>query len=69
MTTATALTGVIPPVCTPLTPDYRVDTGSLTRLAGFAAQNSDAGSADTPRSGAEAREIWNDLISLLPQKT
>jgi 4-hydroxy-tetrahydrodipicolinate synthase len=32
MTTATALTGVIPPVCTPLTPDYRVDTGSLTRL-------------------------------------
>ena len=32
MTTATALTGVIPPVCTPLTPDYEVDTGSLTRL-------------------------------------
>jgi 4-hydroxy-tetrahydrodipicolinate synthase len=32
MTTATALTGVIPPVCTPLTPDFEVDTGSLTRL-------------------------------------
>jgi 4-hydroxy-tetrahydrodipicolinate synthase len=26
------LSGVIPPVCTPLTPDYAVDTGSLTRL-------------------------------------
>jgi 4-hydroxy-tetrahydrodipicolinate synthase len=26
------LTGVIPPVCTPLTPDFEVDTGSLTRL-------------------------------------
>ena len=32
MTTATALTGVIPPVCTPLTPDFEVDTASLTRL-------------------------------------
>lgn len=32
MTTATALTGVIPPVCTPLSPDYEVDTRSLTRL-------------------------------------
>jgi len=32
MTTAQALTGVIPPVCTPLTPRYEVDTGSLTRL-------------------------------------
>ncbi|GAA4700323.1 dihydrodipicolinate synthase family protein [Phytohabitans rumicis] len=30
--TNTALTGVIPPVCTPLTPSYEVDTGSLTRL-------------------------------------
>ncbi|MCW3841762.1 dihydrodipicolinate synthase family protein [Micromonospora yasonensis] len=27
-----ALTGVIPPVSTPLTPDYEVDTASLTRL-------------------------------------
>ncbi|GIH14535.1 dihydrodipicolinate synthase family protein [Rugosimonospora africana] len=26
------LSGVIPPVCTPLTPDFEVDTGSLTRL-------------------------------------
>ncbi|MER6947199.1 dihydrodipicolinate synthase family protein [Nonomuraea sp. NPDC000554] len=26
------LTGVIPPVCTPMTPDYQVDTASLTRL-------------------------------------
>ncbi|WP_431899429.1 dihydrodipicolinate synthase family protein [Nonomuraea sp. bgisy101] len=26
------LTGVIPPVCTPLTPDHQVDTASLTRL-------------------------------------
>jgi 4-hydroxy-tetrahydrodipicolinate synthase len=26
------LTGVIPPVCTPLTPDHEVDTGSLIRL-------------------------------------
>ncbi|HTJ38750.1 MAG TPA: dihydrodipicolinate synthase family protein [Dactylosporangium sp.] len=32
MTTATALTGVIPPVCTPLTPDFEVDTASLVRL-------------------------------------
>ena len=32
MTTATALSGVIPPVCTPLTPDFEVDTASLTRL-------------------------------------
>lgn len=37
------------------------DDDYVTRLAGFAAQNSDAGSSDTPRSGAEAREIWNDL--------
>jgi 4-hydroxy-tetrahydrodipicolinate synthase len=28
----TALSGVIPPVCTPLTPDFEVDTASLTRL-------------------------------------
>ncbi|NUW42287.1 dihydrodipicolinate synthase family protein [Nonomuraea rhodomycinica] len=27
-----ALTGVIPPVCTPMTPDHEVDTRSLTRL-------------------------------------
>lgn len=27
-----SLTGVIPPVSTPLTPDFEVDTGSLTRL-------------------------------------
>ncbi|MFC4008006.1 dihydrodipicolinate synthase family protein [Nonomuraea purpurea] len=27
-----SLTGVIPPVCTPLTPDYEVDTASLVRL-------------------------------------
>ncbi|WBB64801.1 dihydrodipicolinate synthase family protein [Micromonospora sp. WMMD812] len=32
MTIAAALTGVIPPVCTPLTPDFEVDTRSLTRL-------------------------------------
>jgi 4-hydroxy-tetrahydrodipicolinate synthase len=32
MTIATTLAGVIPPVCTPLTPDYEVDTGSLIRL-------------------------------------
>jgi 4-hydroxy-tetrahydrodipicolinate synthase len=32
MTTATALSGVIPPVCTPLTPEYDVDTASLRRL-------------------------------------
>lgn len=30
--TATAMSGVIPPVCTPLTPDHEVDTASLTRL-------------------------------------
>jgi 4-hydroxy-tetrahydrodipicolinate synthase len=30
--TTRSLTGVIPPVCTPLTPRYEVDTGSLTRL-------------------------------------
>ncbi|ROT26327.1 dihydrodipicolinate synthase family protein [Micromonospora sp. HM5-17] len=30
--TLAPLSGVIPPVCTPLTPDYEVDTGSLTRL-------------------------------------
>ncbi|MEV4760528.1 dihydrodipicolinate synthase family protein [Micromonospora sp. NPDC049559] len=29
---ARGLTGVIPPVCTPLTPDFEVDTGSLARL-------------------------------------
>ncbi|NRQ32658.1 dihydrodipicolinate synthase family protein [Nonomuraea sp. NN258] len=28
----TQLTGVIPPVCTPMTPDRQVDTASLTRL-------------------------------------
>lgn len=28
----TLLTGVIPPVCTPLTPEFEVDTKSLTRL-------------------------------------
>jgi 4-hydroxy-tetrahydrodipicolinate synthase len=32
MTPAAPLTGVIPPVCTPLTPEREVDTGSLTRL-------------------------------------
>ncbi|MEJ3750011.1 dihydrodipicolinate synthase family protein [Actinomycetes bacterium KLBMP 9797] len=32
MITATPLTGVIPPVCTPLTPEHEVDTASLTRL-------------------------------------
>src|SRR5262245_25331333 len=32
MTNATPLSGVIPPVCTPLTPDHEVDTASLTRL-------------------------------------
>lgn len=32
MSTAAPLTGVIPPVCTPLTPEYTVDTGSLLRL-------------------------------------
>ena len=32
MTTAAPLSGVIPPVCTPLTPDLEVDIASLTRL-------------------------------------
>ncbi|MGI5230025.1 dihydrodipicolinate synthase family protein [Actinoallomurus sp. CA-142502] len=32
MTHAAPLSGVIPPVCTPLTPDREVDTASLTRL-------------------------------------
>jgi 4-hydroxy-tetrahydrodipicolinate synthase len=32
MSTAQALSGVIPPVCTPLTPDFEVDTASLVRL-------------------------------------
>lgn len=32
MTSARMLTGVIPPVSTPLTPDFEVDTASLTRL-------------------------------------
>jgi 4-hydroxy-tetrahydrodipicolinate synthase len=32
MTDAASLSGVIPPVCTPLTPDREVDTASLTRL-------------------------------------
>jgi 4-hydroxy-tetrahydrodipicolinate synthase len=32
MTIARALSGVIPPVSTPLTPDFEVDRGSLTRL-------------------------------------
>lgn len=32
MSTAASLTGVVPPVCTPLTPEYTVDTGSLLRL-------------------------------------
>ncbi|MEV8015579.1 dihydrodipicolinate synthase family protein [Streptomyces sp. NPDC086554] len=32
MTIPTPLTGVIPPVCTPLTPDREVDTSSLVRL-------------------------------------
>ncbi|MEV7191191.1 dihydrodipicolinate synthase family protein [Streptomyces sp. NPDC093510] len=32
MTIPTPLTGVVPPVCTPLTPDREVDTSSLTRL-------------------------------------
>lgn len=32
MTIPTPLTGVIPPVCTPLTPDNEVDTASLVRL-------------------------------------
>ncbi|MFK4064560.1 dihydrodipicolinate synthase family protein [Streptomyces sp. NPDC029674] len=32
MTLPTPLTGVVPPVCTPLTPDREVDVPSLTRL-------------------------------------
>ncbi|GHJ37709.1 dihydrodipicolinate synthase family protein [Streptomyces sp. TS71-3] len=32
MTLPTPMTGVVPPVCTPLTPDNEVDTASLTRL-------------------------------------
>ncbi|MEU1015687.1 dihydrodipicolinate synthase family protein [Streptomyces sp. NPDC005900] len=32
MTLPTPLTGVVPPVCTPLTPDREVDTASLVRL-------------------------------------
>ncbi|MFI2613660.1 dihydrodipicolinate synthase family protein [Streptomyces sp. NPDC018584] len=32
MTLPTLLTGVVPPVCTPLTPDREVDTASLVRL-------------------------------------
>ncbi|NGN67038.1 dihydrodipicolinate synthase family protein [Streptomyces sp. A7024] len=32
MTLPAPLTGVVPPVCTPLTPEYEVDTESLTRL-------------------------------------
>ncbi|MGW0902358.1 dihydrodipicolinate synthase family protein [Streptomyces sp. NPDC002853] len=32
MTLPTPLNGVVPPVCTPLTPDREVDTASLTRL-------------------------------------
>src|SRR5919108_5359176 len=32
MTHAAPLSGVIPPVCTPLPPDREVDTASLTRL-------------------------------------
>ncbi|MEU6824866.1 dihydrodipicolinate synthase family protein [Streptomyces atriruber] len=32
MTMPTPPTGVVPPVCTPLTPDREVDTSSLTRL-------------------------------------
>ncbi|MFH9661184.1 dihydrodipicolinate synthase family protein [Streptomyces sp. NPDC017248] len=35
MTSATPLTGVVPPVCTPLTPEGEVDVASLLRLAGF----------------------------------
>jgi 4-hydroxy-tetrahydrodipicolinate synthase len=30
-----ALTGVVPPVCTPLTPDFEVDVASLLRLVDF----------------------------------
>ncbi|MCO5985300.1 dihydrodipicolinate synthase family protein, partial [Actinoallomurus spadix] len=32
MTNAAPSSGVIPPVCTPLTPEREVDTASLTRL-------------------------------------
>jgi 4-hydroxy-tetrahydrodipicolinate synthase len=32
MTLPAPLTGVVPPVCTPLTPDHEVDTASLVRL-------------------------------------
>ncbi|MEV4278556.1 dihydrodipicolinate synthase family protein [Actinoplanes xinjiangensis] len=32
---APALTGVVPPVCTPLTPDFEVDVDSLVRLVDF----------------------------------
>ncbi|MFC7531504.1 dihydrodipicolinate synthase family protein [Actinoplanes sp. GCM10030250] len=32
---APALTGVVPPVCTPLTPDFEVDVDSLRRLVDF----------------------------------
>lgn len=32
MTLPARLTGVVPPVCTPLTPGFEVDTASLTRL-------------------------------------
>ena len=32
MTFPAPLTGVVPPVCTPLTPDREVDVPSLTRL-------------------------------------
>ena len=32
---ATALSGVIPPVCTPLTSDFEVDVPSLERLVDF----------------------------------
>ncbi|MEV0168574.1 dihydrodipicolinate synthase family protein [Nonomuraea fuscirosea] len=31
-TSAAPLTGVIPPVCTPMTPDYEVDVASMVRL-------------------------------------
>ncbi|GAB2828161.1 dihydrodipicolinate synthase family protein [Actinocorallia aurea] len=34
-TTATRLTGVIPPVCTPLTPELEIDVPSLERLVDF----------------------------------
>ncbi|MEU4626320.1 dihydrodipicolinate synthase family protein [Actinoplanes sp. NPDC023801] len=32
---APSLTGVVPPVCTPLTPDFEVDVASLLRLVDF----------------------------------